>query len=74
MNELASGSKLPTSVGSGVAVELVSASINGAIMNIKINLNAIENKKYKIKINNKIDKISSLNDTILFELNKNISI
>jgi len=58
----------------GVAIELASASINGAVMNVKINLSEIKNSSYNQKINKKIDKILSENDNILFELNKNISI
>jgi len=57
-----------------VAIELASASINGAIMNIKINLSEIENKSYRKKINDKIDRILSANENILLELNKNILI
>ena len=58
----------------GVAIELASASVNGAIMNIRINLCEIKSKSYKKKINKEIEDICSANDNILFELNKNISI
>ncbi len=58
----------------GVAIELASASINGAIMNIKINLSEIENKSYRKKINDKINRVLSANENVLLELNKNISI
>ncbi len=58
----------------GVAIELASSSINGAVMNVRINLSEIKDSSYTRQINKKIDKILSGNDNILFELNKNISI
>ena len=58
----------------GVSVELSSASINGAVMNIKINLSEIRDKNYIKEITGKIDKILSKIEPILSELNKNIII
>ena len=58
----------------GVAIELASSSINGAVMDVRINLSEIKDSSYTRQINKKIDKILSGNDNILFELNKNISI
>ena len=58
----------------GVSVELCSASINGAVMNIKINLSEIRDKNYVKEITRKIDKILSKIEPILSELNKNIII
>ena len=58
----------------GVAVEMASSSINGATMNIKINLKEISSKKYIQKITKKINQVSDENDELLFELNKNINI
>ena len=51
----------------GVAIELASASANGAIMNIKINLCEIKSKSYKNKMNKEIEDISSANDLVTFE-------
>ena len=58
----------------GVSMELSSSSINGAVMNIKINLSEIQDKNYVKEINEKIDKILSKIEPILSELNKNIII
>ena len=58
----------------GVSVELSSASINGAVMNMKINLSEIRDKNYVKEITGKIDKILSKIEPILSELNKNIII
>ena len=52
---------------SRVSVELSSASINGAVMNIKINLSEIGDKNYIKEITGKIDKII---EPILSELKK----
>ena len=58
----------------GVSAEMASASINGAIMNININLKEISDKKFINDMNKKIKKLSKQIDDYLFTLNKNIEI
>ena len=56
----------------GVAIELASASINGSVMNVKINLPELKDENFKKNITSNMDKILAKNDDVLFELNKNI--
>ena len=58
----------------GVAVEMASASSNGALMNIKINLNEIKDSDFKNKIDKRILRLVDKNDQLLFAINKIFSI
>ena len=59
----------------GVAIEMASASINGAIMNIKINLKEIhDDQKFTASIDKKMKKYNKDLDELLFSLNTNINI
>ena len=58
----------------GVSVEMASASINGAIMNININLKEISDRKFVSSVNKKVRKINKDIDDYLFKLNKDIEL
>ncbi len=58
----------------GVSVEMASASINGAIMNININLKEISDRKFVSSVNKKVRKINKDVDDYLFKLNKDIEL
>ena len=58
----------------GVSVEMASASVNGAIMNININLKEISDKKFISDINKRVRKLNKDVDNYLFRLNKNIEL
>ena len=54
----------------GVAIEMIESCSSGAIMNININLEEIQDTRYKNKMNKKVALISDRNDSLLFDLNK----
>ena len=58
----------------GVSIEMASASINGAVMNVNINLKEISDKNFINDVNKKVTKLSKDVDNYLFRLNKDIEL
>ena len=53
---------------------MASASINGAVMNVNINLKEISDKNFINDVNKKVTKLSKDVDNYLFRLNKDIEL
>ena len=70
IKNIASGANRNCLSDLGVAIEMIESCASGAIMNININLDQVEDTAYRKKIDKKVLSISDKNDSLLFSLNK----